>query len=108
MRLQIRKLRKGFLAARMSAFVGFVAGMRADVLLQVRELGELAMADFATVRFYAEMDASVLRQVAGVGKGLGALRALVWFGFAELQVRRGRRVIVVGRSSTVELLLVHL
>ena len=48
--------------------------VRADVLLQVRQLGELAVANVTFVRLDARVDAVVLRQVRGVGKAFLALR----------------------------------
>lgn len=69
-RLQIGQLRKCFLAAGVTAFVRFVAGMGANVLLQMRQLCKFALAYFATVWFDAQMDAGVLRQIAGIGERL--------------------------------------
>ena len=42
--------------------------MSPDVLLKVGELGELSLADLATVRLDPEMDAHVLRKVGAVGE----------------------------------------
>ena len=39
-----------------------------DVLLKVGELGELALADLATVRLDPEVDPHVLRKVGAVGE----------------------------------------
>lgn len=50
------------------------------MLLQVGELPEALLAVGAAVRFDAEVDAQVLRQVRGVSEGLGAVRALVSLG----------------------------
>lgn len=47
----------------MSAFVRLVTRMRAYVLLQMRQLSKLPLADLTTVRLNAKMDASVLRQI---------------------------------------------
>lgn len=85
-RLEVGELRKGLVAVGVAALVGLVAGVSPDVLLEVRKLGELAMADLATVRLDAEMDAGVLRQVRRVGKCLGALGALVWFGITHVNL----------------------
>lgn len=63
MRLQIRQLREGLGAPCMPTFVRFVARVRTYMLLQVRELRKLALANLAAVRFDAEMDARMLRQV---------------------------------------------
>lgn len=86
MRLKIGELRKGLVAVGIAALVGLVAGVSPDVLLEMRKLGELAMADLATVRLDAEMDAGVLRQVRRVGKCLGALGALVRFGITHVNL----------------------
>lgn len=40
--------------------VRFVTGMSANVLLQMRELGKLALTDLATIRFDTKMNPSVL------------------------------------------------
>lgn len=50
MRLQIRQLRKGLVAAGVAAFVGLVASVRSNMLLQVGELGEFALANLTPVR----------------------------------------------------------
>ena len=42
--------------------------MRPDVLLKVGELGELALADLATVRLDPEVDPHVLGKVRAVGE----------------------------------------
>ena len=42
--------------------------MRPDVLLEVGELGELALADLATVRLDPEGDPHVLGKVGAVGE----------------------------------------
>jgi hypothetical protein len=86
-RLQVAQLREGLVAANVPALVRLVASVRADVLLQVRQLRELALADLAAVRFDAEVDARVLRQVGAVGERFGALRALVGLGLAHVQLR---------------------
>ena len=61
--------------------------MRPDVLLEVGELGELALADLATVRLDPEVDPRVLRQVGAVGEGLVARRALVRLRLAHVDLR---------------------
>lgn len=70
----------------MPAFVRFVTGMGAYMLLEMRQLREFALAYFATVWFDAQMDASVLRQITGIGKCFGALRAFVWFSFTHMNL----------------------
>lgn len=47
------------------------------MLLQVGQLAETLLAVGAAVRFDAQVNPQVLRQVGGVGKGLGAVRTLV-------------------------------
>lgn len=59
-RLQIGELREGFRAASMAALVWFIPGMCADVLLQVRQLCEFALADLTSIWLDAQMDAGVL------------------------------------------------
>lgn len=86
-RLEVGQLREGFLASGMAALVRFVPSVGPDVLLQVGQLGELALADLAAVGLDAEMDARVLGEIAGVGKGLGALAALVGLGLAQMYLR---------------------
>lgn len=56
------------------------------MLLEVGELAEGLLAVGAVVGLDAQVDAQVLRQVGGVGKGLGAMGALVRLG---LGVRLG-------------------
>lgn len=50
------------------------------MLLQVGQLAEALLAVGAAVRLDAQVDAQVLRQVRGVGEGLGAVGALVSLG----------------------------
>lgn len=47
------------------------------VLLEVAQLPECVLAEGAAVRLGPGVNAQVLGQVAGVGKGLGAVRTLV-------------------------------
>ena len=51
-----------------AALVRFVPRVSPDVLLKVGELGELALADLATVRLDPEVDLRVLRKVGAVGE----------------------------------------
>lgn len=44
----------------MSALVWLVAGVGADVLLQMGQLGEFALTNLAAVRFDTQVDARVL------------------------------------------------
>lgn len=85
--LEVGELGEGFRAADLGAPVGFVSCVGADVLLQVRELGELALADLAAVGLDAEVDAGVLGQVRGVGEGLGALGAAVGLRLPKVDLR---------------------
>ena len=61
------------------ALVRLVASVSPDVLLEMWELGELALTYFTSVGLDAEMDPGVLREVGAVGEGLAAVTALVWF-----------------------------
>ena len=56
------------------------AGHLPGVLLEVGELSEGLITVGAVVGLDAQVDAQVLGQVGGVGKGLGAVRALVGLG----------------------------
>ena len=68
------------------ALVRLVPGVSPDVLLQVGELGELALADLATVRLDPQVDSHVLRKIGAVGEGLAALTALVRLGLAHVHL----------------------
>ena len=52
----------------MATLVRLVPCVRPDVLLKVGELGELALADLATVRLDPEVDPHVLGKVRAVGE----------------------------------------
>lgn len=54
--LEVTQLREGLGAGRMPALVGLVSRVRPHVLLQMRELRELALTDLAAVRFDAKVD----------------------------------------------------
>lgn len=86
-RLEVGQLREGLVAARVPAQVRLVACVRAHVLLQVRQLGELAVAQVAAVRLHARVDAGVLGQVGRVGKRLATLRAPVRLGLPQVALR---------------------
>ena len=60
--------------------------MGPDVLLQVGELGELALTDLTTVRLDPQVDPHVLRKIRAVGEGLAALTALVRLGLAHVDL----------------------
>ena len=51
-----------------SALVRLVSCVSSDVLLEVRQLGELPLADLAPVRLDAEVDSHVLGEVGAVGE----------------------------------------
>jgi hypothetical protein len=53
-------------ASRVPALVRLVPRVRPDVLLQVGQLGELALTDLAPVRLDPQVDPRVLREVARV------------------------------------------
>lgn len=67
--------------------VRFVSRVRPDVLLEMRELRELPLADLAAVRLDAEMDPGVLGQIGTVCERLAALGTLVRFGLAHVRLR---------------------
>ena len=71
----------------MATLVRLVPGVSPDVLLQVGELGELALTDLTTVRLDPEGDPRVLRQVGAVGEGLVARRTLVRLRLAHVDLR---------------------
>lgn len=66
------------------------------MLLEVGELTERLVTVGAVVGLDAQVDAQVLGQVGGVGKGLGAVRALVGLGLCvrlgvDLHLRLGEK-----------------
>ena len=70
----------------MATLVRLVPCVRPDVLLKVGELGELALADLATVRLDPEVDPRVLRQVGAVGEGLSACSTFVGFWLSQVNL----------------------
>ena len=52
----------------MATLVGLVSCVSSDVLLEVRELGELPLTDLTPVRLDAEVDSHVLGEVGAVGE----------------------------------------
>ena len=70
----------------MATLVRLVPGVSPDVLLQVGELGELALTDLTTVRLDPQVDSHVLRKIGAVGEGLAALTALVRLGLAHVHL----------------------
>ena len=85
----------------MATLVRLVPSVGPDVLLQVGELGELALADLAAVRLDPQVDSHVLRKIRAVGEGLATVAAFVWFGFShmdlgvELKVRLGAETLQI-------------
>ena len=61
--------------------------MRSNVLLQVGQLGELALTDLTPVGLDAQVDSGVLGKVGTVGKGLVAAGTLVWLWFSHVDLR---------------------
>ena len=59
--LQVTQLAEGFGAAGVPALVWLIPRVRTDVLLQVAQLRELALADLAAVGLDTQVDARVLR-----------------------------------------------
>ena len=69
-----------------SALVWFVPCVSSDVLLEVRQLGELPLADLAPVGLDAEVDSRVLGEVRAVGERLIARSTLVGLGFPHVNL----------------------
>lgn len=84
MGLKIGQLGERFVAAGIPAFVRFVTGVSADVLLKMGQLSELPLTDLAAVRLYAQVNPGVLRQVRTVRERFRALGAFVRFGFFQV------------------------
>lgn len=84
--LEVGELTEGLVAAWVTAFVGLVTSVGANVLLEMRELSKLTLTDITAVWFDAEMDASVLGEVGTVGECLGALRAFVRLRFSHMNL----------------------
>ena len=68
------------------ALVGLVSSVGSDVLLEVGELGELALTDLAPVGLDAQVDPGVLGEVGAVGKSLPTAVTFVWLGFSEMDL----------------------
>ena len=69
------------------AAVRLVPSVGPDVLLQVGELGELALANLATVRLDPQVDSRVLRQIGAVGECFSTSCTLVWLRLPEMDLR---------------------
>ena len=87
MTLQIAELRERFGTVGVPTLVRLLPGMRAHVLLQMRELRELTLTYLALVGFDAEMDARMLTQVRTICEGFAALGTFVRLHLAH--VHRG-------------------
>ena len=80
-----------------SALVGLVSSVGSDVLLEVRQLGELSLADLAPVGLDTQVDPRVLREVGAVGEGLAAGGALVRFRFPHVDLSVELEVCLTGK-----------
>ena len=69
-----------------SALVWLVSSVGSDVLLEVGQLGELALTDLTPVGLDAQVDPGVLGEVGAVGEGLAAGGALVRFRFPHVDL----------------------
>ena len=69
-----------------SALVGLVSSVGSDVLLEVRQLGELSLADLAPVGLDTQVDPHMLREVGAVGEGFTAVAAFVGFGLSHVDL----------------------
>ena len=72
----------------MATLVGLVSSVGSDVLLEVGELGELALTDLAPVGLDAQVDPGVLGEVGAVGKSLPTAVTFIglWFPQMDLSV----------------------
>ena len=70
----------------MAALVRLVSRMGANVLLEMRQLRKLALANLTAVGLDSQVDACVLGQVRGVGEGFGTLRTLVRLGLSHVDL----------------------
>lgn len=61
--LEVGELGEGFGTSDLGAAIGLVPSVCSDVLLEMRQLGELPLADLAAVGLDAQVDTGVLRQV---------------------------------------------
>ena len=77
-------LKHKFVPTWVAALVGLVPCVSPDVLLQVRQLGELPLTDLTPVRLDAQVNPHVLGKVAAVGEGLTTLAAFVGLGFPHV------------------------
>ena len=69
-----------------ATLVGLVSSVGSDVLLEVRQLGELSLADLAPVGLDTQVDPRVLREVGAVGKSLPTAVTFVWLWFSKMDL----------------------
>ena len=69
-----------------SALVGLVSRVSPDVLLEMWELGELALTYFTSVGLDAKVDPHVLGEVGAVGEWFTAVAALVRFRLSHVDL----------------------
>ena len=72
--------------------------MGSDVLLKMRELGELALANLASVGLDTKMDPRVLREVGTVGKCLATCCTLIRFGLSQMNLSVELKVRFAGKA----------
>jgi hypothetical protein len=58
--LKIGQLRESLLASHVPTFIRFIAGVRADMLLEMGELRELSLTNFTTIWLDAQVNSGVL------------------------------------------------
>jgi len=85
--LQVGQLGERLRATWYPALVRLVPGVGPDVLLQVGELGELALTDLTTVRLDPQVDSRVLRQIGAVGECFSTSCTLVRLRLPKVDLR---------------------
>jgi hypothetical protein len=80
------------------ALVGFVSGMCSDVLLKMRELGKLSLADLTSVGFNTKMYSSMLGQVRAVCECFPTTGAFIRFRFPQVNLGVELKVSFAGKS----------
>ena len=68
------------------ALVRLVSSVSSDVLLEVGELGELALTDLTPVGLDAQVDPGVPREVGAVGKSLPTAVTFVWLWCSQMDL----------------------
>ena len=86
----------------MPAFVGFVPCVCSDVLLEMRQLGELPLADLTPVGLDAEVDPHVLGEVGAVGETLAALAAFIRLGFTHVNLGVKLEISFAGKNLKIK------